>query len=270
MSLTRIGFLLAALAWSPAAAAVDGSVGIDYSKNFEPRDPYMNIGLGLGQALTKEWRLALQQNFERNLVIDAERRELEVADTRLSLTFSPQSSSSQTPAFSWNAGWSLTLPLSPASRQNETITRLGASLGCGYKTLVDITASTFVSYQVNQYQTAASENGEGGDPLFHYGYGGSLGFSKSFFERLSLALSGTYRESRYEDVPYEGRGVPDLNYSLDQAYSLDLSFGSKLWENAELSLTLSQGRLLEQAGWVDYVIFDQSESTWSLSFSLGF
>lgn len=250
-----------------AAEAVGGYSAVDYSRTFTPSDPFMNIGLGLSHAFSKMTTLSFSQSIEKNLIVDASRDEFELADSRIGLSLRPRSKIEHV---TWNLGFSASLPVSKKSRHDEVITKPEISLGASYATVVTLSASSFFRYQVNRYQSAPAVDGEGGQPLAHYGYGFNLGIGRSVFERLNLALQGSYRETRFEDVPYEGPNVPQIDYSPDGAYSIAFAANVTVGESTEIGASVQQGRVLEQANWSEFVIFDETESSWSISFTQSF
>lgn len=266
MPLKRILAISALLLSSSPALALNGSISADYARTFEPGDPFMNIGLGLSQTLTPGTNLSFSQGFEKNLIIDDSRREFEAADSRIGLSFSTTSKS----PVNWTLGLGASLPVSRKSQRDGTISKPEISLGTRVSSFVNLALSGFFRYQINRYQSTPTDSGGGGDALPQYSYGANFGLSRQVLGCLTFGADASYREIQFESVAVEGRVDTPIDNSPVAAYSVGFSIALSLGKFTEFAVGLQQGRLLEQQSWSEFVIFDESESTWSLSLAQSF
>lgn len=266
MPLKRILAVSVLLLSSSPALALNASISADYARTFEPGDPFMNIGLGLSQSLSPAANLSFSQSFEKNLIIDDSTREFEAADSRIGLGFSTISKS----PVSWSLGLAATLPVSRKSQRDGTITRPEISLGTRVASAINLSLSGFFRYQINRYQSTPTDSGGGGDALPQYTYGANFGLSRQVLGCLTFGADASYREVQFESVALEGRADSPLDNSPVAAYSVGFSIALSLGKSSEISVGVQQGRLLEQPAWSEFVVFDESESTWSVGLAQSF
>lgn len=253
---------------TPPAMGWEGQASVDYAKTFVPSDPVMNLGLSLSQRMNKTWGLFLNQNVEKNMVIDSSKDEFEAADTRLGMRLYPRSLIEHV---SWVLTVSATLPSSKDSRHNEIYSKPEAKIAGAYQpwTWLSIDGSASVRYYVEKFESAPSQGEDGGEALPDY----SLGLSQA----SSIALGGwafgygfDYRETRYHKIEQIAPNNAYTSDLPDQAYNFSLFVSRDLWRGAQISASFSQGSALLQEGWEDYVIFDKEESSYALGFSQTF
>ena len=90
-----------------------------------------------------------------------------------------------------------------------------------------------------------------------YGLSASLGYS--FWEQFRAGLSASYSELRYEET-----GADHISYAADHPYSLSSTLGWAGESGLSLGLSYVNGNQLEQYGGIDFFIFDQYSSSWSV------
>lgn len=253
---------------TPPAMGLDSEASIDYAKTFAPSDPVLNLGLNLSQSLNKMFKLTLSQDFAKNMVVDSSKDEWEAADTRFGLKIYPKSLIDDV---SWVLTLSATLPSSKESRQSEIYSKPEIKLGATYQPLtwLKIRGNALARYYIEKYTSAPTHAGEGGGPLPDHRLGVGQGTDLEL-SGFTLGYDFNYTETNYHKLKQAAENNAHLNDKPDQGYNVNIHLSRELWTDASLSLNFSQGTVLAQEGWEDYVLFDKEQSTWGVGFSQGF
>lgn len=268
-SLVKALFALLVLSVSTNAQALSGGVSANYSRGFEPSDPYVFLNLSLSEKLNKSFGLSLNQDINKNLIIDSENDEYVFADTRIGLRYALPRMRED---FSGTLSFSLTLPVSKKSQHSEIYSMPQITLASAYKGVegLEITASAFFRDVISAYETTPAEDGSGGQVLPDYLFGLSHGSDVSA-GGFGAGYSVSYVETHYHKQERSASEANDFRANLpSQGYSISLFVSRDLWTKASLSLSYNQGTALVQEGYEDYVIFDSAESTYSIGFSQSF
>lgn len=263
------GALASLLFYAPFAAAMSGSAAGNYTKSFEPGDPYLNFSLSLIEKLNSNWSLGLSQDVTKNLIIDSENEEWVASDTRVGLTYTFFPNKDE---WTLSISGSLTLPVSRTSQHNDVYSkpRLAASLSYPSQQGWMIYASAYIRDTISAYETAPASQGEGGQVLEDYAYNVSQGAAVSRFG-FTLGYDISYVETIYHKQERSETEQLDYRNNLpSQGYDFSLYLARDLWQGAELSLQYSQGSALTQTGYEDYVIYDSATSTYGIGFSQAF
>lgn len=267
LTLLSLG-LASALLVSNEAAAMTGSISADYTKGFEPGDPYMGLSLSLGEKLNSSFSLFLNQAVTKNFVIDSETDEWQASDTRIGLSFNGKT---DTEGLEYRISPSLSLPVSKSSQRQEVYSKPMLSIGLSFtKGIVSLGVSAYVRDTISPFETAPSENGQGGWVLPDYDYGASHNFTLSFVG-FDLGYSVSYVETIFHKQDRRESEANDFRSDLpSQGYDLSLFLSRNLWPGAAISATYMTGSALVQEGYEDYVIFDSAESQYAFGFSQSF
>jgi hypothetical protein len=264
-----LGSVTVALCLSSQAYGLGGSVSADYVQGFEPSDPYLGFALALDEAINTKWTLSLSQDVTKNIVIDSERDEWSVGDTRVGLRYRLFSDK---PAIAYTVSGSLTLPLSHESQYAEIYSKPTIALSAQWlpsESLV-IAGSVYIRDTISAYETTPTKNGEGGWPIEDYSYGASHSLTLqggAFAGGYSIG----YFETQYPRQDRLASEARDYRSNLpSQGYQLSVFLSRTLWTNASINLAYIQGSALVQEGYEDYVLFDESKSLYSIGFEQAF
>lgn len=251
---------------NPSQNLWQASVRASYFGAFEEADPVGLFIVNVGRELGNSYSLFLEQALAINFVSDASKDGLEIQDTNFGV-------SRDLPApfkdSEWSASFQLSLPISRDSRFQEiyTMPEIGSELSLAPNSWYKPSFGASLAWLISAYETAPGEDGEGGEalPLFSLNLSHASRFELSEFWRASISL--LYSETLYHAIEHEAVGDPALYELPNQGYRFEIGISRRISIATRASLSFSQGSTLLQPGIDDYVIYDSSQSRWTLGLS---
>ncbi|WP_141734648.1 hypothetical protein [Oligoflexus tunisiensis] len=249
--------------------AWDTSVSADLSVPFVQGDPVMSFAGTGTYKFTEKYSLSLSQGVEKNLFVDSEVREFELADSVISFNVYPRT---LIPKIGWTVRLLATLPVSHNSQVNEVFSKPEARWTAAYPVIetFNLALSAFIRYTWSRYDTTKPQDLSGGLPLPEFSGGFGHSGNWTFLPEWTLSYGASYSEIKYHTVTYEGPGDPPIFDQPDQAYSLSVSVNWTVTPLDSVSMVYSYGGILLQPGLDDYVLFDEEESRWAIGYVRSF
>jgi hypothetical protein len=268
MSMIRWALALLILESTPCRAG-EWSLSADYTAGFTQGDPVASIGLTGSDKVAERWGWFVSQSLLKNFIVDSSLEEWELNDSVLGLELFPRTLIS---SITWKIRLSMTLPVSKSSQANEMYSRpeIRSTGSYALTEWLQSTGAGFFRYTLSRYQTTRGISGQGGDPLPWFSFGCHGGLQSTVWESVHLSAHASYFETKYYDVEYEGSAGGPVSVLPDQGYSLALSARWLVFEKTSLGLSYSQGSLLQQSGFQNYLIFDSEQSLWSIGITQTF
>ncbi|NRA66406.1 MAG: hypothetical protein HRU19_18105 [Pseudobacteriovorax sp.] len=161
---------------------------------------------------------------------------------------------------------SFTIPISRNTRRNQSYSTFSAGWSASHSPVekLSLTYGVNGSLYTSKYRSTPSSGGRGGSPLPI----SSFGFSHSGSYALAEKLSGFYSlgNSRvwYYDLSLDRSGIA-ISEVPDDLFSAGLGLSTPLSKEISTSIGYSKGNVINQAGTIDFAIFDEDIAFWYVS-----
>lgn len=229
----------------------------------------MSFAGSFTHSFTPKYSLSVSQGVEKNLYVDSQSKEFELADSVISFNVYPRS---LIPKVGWTVRILATLPVSHGSQINEVYSKPEArwTAAVPLTETFNLALNAFIRYTWSRYDSTKPQDGSGGVPLPEFSGGIGHSGNWTFLPDWTLSYGASYSEIKYHTITYEGPGDPPINSQPDQAYSVSISVNWAITPLDSVNTSYSYGGILLQPGLDDYVLYDDEESRWAIGYARSF